>query len=287
MLKSMTAFARNADQGDWGSLVWELRSVNHRYLEISLRLPEVLRDLEMVLREKIRSTCKRGKIECFLKLQTQTQAPQWVINQALVQQISSAHRQIKQVVEQVAPLEVMHVLNWPGVLQVEEVDQDFLKNKMLHLFEQALHQLEQTRQQEGSHIAAFLLQRLSLIEEQLVLVNKHLPVVLVNQRQKLLDRLAEVVDTLDESRLEQEMVIFAQKIDVSEEIDRLQGHVKEIKRIIAKEEVAGRRLDFLMQELNREANTLGSKSVNTDITMAAVELKVLIEQMREQIQNVE
>lgn len=289
MIKSMTAFARTADLGEWGNLVWELRSVNHRYLEIAVRLPEILRDFEMELREQVRNILKRGKIECNLKYYAGSQAvPTVVVNDHLVQQLSGAVKHVAQLVgSQTSPVEITQLLSWPGVLQVQEVDKELLKTKMFALFAQGLQDLDAVRLQEGKSIVNFMNERLILISQQLTRVKQRLPIVLAQQREKLLTKLAEISSNLDHARLEQEMVLFAQKIDVAEELDRLAGHIKEVSRVLQKEDVAGRRLDFLMQELNREANTLGAKSVDGEITLAAVELKVLIEQMREQVQNVE
>ncbi|HEB28390.1 MAG TPA: YicC family protein [Porticoccus sp.] len=289
MIRSMTAFARQPSQHDWGSLVWEIRSVNHRYLEPGFKLPESLRRLENNLREKLRNGLNRGKIECSLRLQVLagSSSAQLTINNDLLKQIISAGEAVQNQLQQPSALNPLQLLQWPGVMSEPETDSDMICEQALALFQVSLEQLIESREREGAVLKQFIEQRLDTIADITVAVRQQLPVILAAQRQKLQDRLAELKAELDSDRLEQEMVILAQKADVDEELDRLDAHLGEVRRVLNKGGACGRRLDFLMQELNREANTLSSKSIVSDTTQAAVELKVLIEQMREQIQNIE
>lgn len=288
MISSMTAFARQAQSSDWGSLVWEIRSVNHRYLEPSFKLPDSLRSLEHPLREKLRNRLSRGKVECTLRMQQQFAGTQGLnINLDMLNQIISAGEAIQKQLHEPSAINPLQLLQWPGVINEQALDSDQVNEQVLALFEVALDQLLDNRQREGAQLAQFLDQRLDTTANITAAVRKQLPQILQAQRDKLRERLAELQAELDTDRLEQEMVILAQKADVDEELDRLDTHVNEVKRVLNKGGACGRRLDFLMQELNREANTLSSKSIVSDTTQAAVELKVLIEQMREQIQNIE
>ncbi len=289
MIRSMTAFARQSEQLEWGALVWEIRSVNHRYLEPSFKLPESVRSLESNLREKLRSQLSRGKIECGLRLQIQAtgQDANLAINQVLLEQLVSASESLQQKIEQPSPLNPLELLKWPGIVEESQPDSEAIGEQILAAFQTTLNQLLESREREGTVLKQFIEQRLQTIAEITASVRQQLPQILTAQRQKLKDRLDELKTDLDADRLEQEMVILAQKADVDEELDRLDAHVDEVNRVLTKGGACGRRLDFLMQELNREANTLSSKSIVTDTTQAAVELKVLIEQMREQIQNIE
>ena len=287
MPKSMTAFARITEQCDWGNASWEIRSVNHRYLETHFRMPDTLRELEMPLRELTRKHLQRGKVDISLQLQISSGNDGLDLNTALTEKVIQASEQITAKMHNPAPTSPFEVLRWPGVLQEPEVDQEKLKADLLDMFENTLGQLNQCRQKKKKKLQTIIEQRLNAIEGQVATVRQLLPELLTAQKQKLQDRLAEVSANLDNDRLEQEMVILAQKSDVDEELDRLDTHVCEIRRVLSKGEPAGRRLDFLMQELNREANTLGSKSISGATTQSAIELKVLIEQIREQIQNIE
>lgn len=287
MIFSMTAFARQELKSNWGSAAWEIRSVNQRYLETFIRLPEQFRSLEPVIREKLRAKLQRGKIECYLRFEANEAASSEVlVNQALaLQLIENAQWIIEQV--QQGEINPFDVLRWPGVVAAQEQDLDSLGKELLNLFDQSLTDFIDSRAREGEKLKTLIEQRLFAIEEEINKVHQQLPEVMQWQRQRLLDRLEEAQIELDPQRLEQELVMLAQRTDVAEELDRLTAHISETRRILSKGGACGRRLDFMMQEFNREANTLGSKSINSQITQSAVELKVLIEQMREQIQNIE
>ena len=286
MIHSMTGYARKEFKGDWGTAVWEIRSVNQRYLETYLRLPEQLRGLEPILRERFRKHLERGKVECNLRFESQTNAGQLQINEALAEQlIESALWVIDQAGQgQLNPLDV---LRWPGVMAAPEQDMDELNTRLLAGFDEVLTLFIESRQSEGDKLKDVIEQRLEGIEGEVTKVRAFMPQILDWQRQKLIDRLAEAKLELDPTRIEQEIILLAQRIDVAEELDRLGMHIAETRKILKKGGACGRRLDFMMQEFNRESNTLGSKSINADTTQSAVELKVLIEQMREQIQNIE
>lgn len=288
MIRSMTAFARKELKAAWGTLSWELRSVNHRYLEISPRLPDTLRDLENPVREKLRQTLDRGKVECTLKLKAENVAPTRIdVNEDFVRQLLEAAHRLEAITGEPARLPAATLLTWPGVIQTPDTDQSEIQQAALSLLDSTLDEFIATRQREGAVLQQIIQDRLTRVEEQVAIVRAQLPAILQAQKEKLIARLAEISATPDSDRLEQELVYLAQKADVDEELDRLQTHVKEVRRSLQQGGACGRRLDFLMQELNREANTLGSKSVHTLTTQVAVELKVLIEQMREQIQNIE
>ena len=287
MPSSMTAFARHSIECHWGTAAWEIRSVNHRYLETGFRMPETVRDLEATLRELTRKHLQRGKVDCTLQLNIAKQSGEVAINQPLAEQYITASEQLARLMADPAKISPLDILRWPGVLSEPEIDREELKNTLLRLFEETLDQLVEGRRREGEKLGELVEKRLDGIAVQLATVRSRLPELLAAQRQKLIDRLQEVSTDLDQNRLEQELVLIAQRADVDEELDRLDTHLGEIRRVLQRQEPIGRRLDFLMQELNREANTLSSKSIATDTTNAAVELKVLIEQMREQIQNIE
>ena len=288
MLRSMTAFARQERSSAWGTIVWELRSVNHRYLEMAVRLPETLRGLESLVRERVAAVLSRGKVECALKLQTGTASLAAVtLNQALVERLLEIAGQVEHVMGPGTGLKLGEVLRWPGVVGEAEPDLDEIKQAILDSLDGALSELIATREREGQRTADLLQQRCEAIRVQVRLVRARRPEVQARWRDKLFNRLADIPAEADPGRLEQELVLIAQRLDVEEELDRLDVHLDEIQAVFARLEPVGRRLDFLMQELNREANTLSSKSADTETTRAAVELKVLIEQMREQVQNLE
>lgn len=288
MIQSMTAFARTQVQGTWGSAVCELRSINHRYHEISVRLPESLHVLESMVRERIREHLKRGKIECYIRYQPGDVAgAPMIINKKLAEELCRANEMIAAMLKNPAPVDTMDILEWPGVLQIEEMDLENIQDTLQSLLEKALAELVIARTREGEQLQKLLFERLENMNVELLKVRKRLPGLLEKERERLLQRFKEAKVELDSVRLEQEMVMLAQKIDVAEELERLDTHIAEVRRILKHGGVVGRRLDFLMQELNREANTLGAKSVDVETTRASVELKVLIEQMREQVQNVE
>ena len=288
MIRSMTAFARSERTEDWGTAHWELRSVNNRYLDVSPRLPEEIRAIESAVRERVRGRLSRGKVDCTLRLSLDTESDASLeLNLNLARRVADATREIDALLHDPARVSAIDVLRWPGVVQTRSPDIDTLGKAVLELLDEALGGLVTTREREGQHITGLLTQRCDEIQAIVGNVRERLPEVLEACRQRLRDRLAEFAEQLNEERLEQEMAMVAQKTDVAEELDRLEAHVKEVQRVVDEEQPAGRRLDFLMQELNREANTLGSKSIDTETTRASVDLKVLIEQMREQIQNVE
>lgn len=288
MTASMTAFARQEQTSQWGAIVWEIRSVNHRYLETHFRLPENLRDLEPALRDKLRKNFARGKLEISLNFRADVEQSQnFCVNNALVEQLGQALQQVQRTLGQSNSISPLEVLKWPGVLQTAEVDYAQVKALALQLFQQAIEQLQTMREQEGDALQQIVEQRLSRVNEITAEIRSHLPNIMAQQKEKLQKRIDDAKAELEPGRLEQELVLLLQKADVDEELDRLQTHVSEVTRTLKQENAIGRRLDFLMQELNREANTLSSKAIDTDVTQTAVELKVLIEQMREQIQNIE
>lgn len=289
MIHSMTAFARAQSQSEQGSFVCEMRSINHRYLEISMHLPEMLRALEMSMRECIRQILKRGKIECSIRYQPSqhTDIAAVSINTPLAQALCRASEKIATFLQQAAPVCPTDILRFPGVIETQETDLSSLQKDVLTLLDKTVHDLLAARAREGEELKQLFLQRMDLLQQELAKVRERLPQVMIDQQERLHKRFADAKIELDPGRLEQEIVMFAHKVDISEEIDRTETHISEVRRILKQGGMAGRRLDFLLQELNREANTLGSKSVDPVITHAAVEMKVLIEQVREQVQNVE
>jgi uncharacterized protein (TIGR00255 family) len=283
----MTAYARREIKGDWGSAAWELRSVNQRYLETYIRLPEQFRSLEPVIRERIRNRLTRGKIECGLRFELDPRAQgQLILNEQLAKQLVTAANWVKMQSDEgeVNPLDI---LRWPGVMSAQEQDLDAISAELMKALEAALDDFIIARESEGNALKTLIEQRLVGVSAEVAKVRAHMPNILQWQREKLQSKLDEAQVQLDGNRLEQELVLLAQRIDVAEELDRLEAHVRETYKILNKQEAVGRRLDFMMQEFNRESNTLGSKSINADVTASAIELKVLIEQMREQIQNIE
>src|SRR5690554_3985770 len=287
MIQSMTGYARHEFKADWGTATWEMRSVNQRYLETYFRLPEQIRSLENPLRERLRKQLQRGKVECNLRLQIEQKTEGGLcLNEELARSlISSANWVANQ--SSSAQINPLDVLRWPGVVAQQEDDMDAIQADVMAAFDACLAEFIENRASEGKALERLIEERLDGIAEQVTFVRGRMPEVLQWQREKLLARFEDASIELDPQRLETEMVLLAQKTDVAEELDRLSAHVVETRKILRKGGACGRRLDFMMQEFNREANTLGSKSINTDITAAAVELKVLIEQMREQIQNIE
>ena len=287
MVHSMTAFARVERAGSQGTLSWELRSVNHRYLEPHLRLPEALRDLEGAVREGLRQGLSRGKVECTLRLCEESSGKPLQVDRERAAQLVAAAETVAGLINQPAPLNPLEVLAWPGVLVADAADPQALNAEALALFDEALAELKAGRQREGQELARLIDERLEAMTHEVATLRALVPQMLAAQRQRILDRFADMQADLEPQRLEQEMVLLAQKSDVAEELDRLSTHVTEVRRVLKSSGAAGRRLDFLMQELNREANTLGSKAFDPRSTQAAVNLKVLIEQMREQVQNIE
>ncbi|MGK9066011.1 YicC/YloC family endoribonuclease [Stutzerimonas chloritidismutans] len=287
MIHSMTAFARAELAGDHGTLSWEIRSVNHRYLEPHLRLPEAFRDLEGAVRDALRKGLSRGKVECTLRYAEDAAGRSMQVDESRAKTLIAAAEAVARLIERPAPINPLDVLAWPGVIVGDAADPQALGKAALQLFDKALAELKTGRQREGEELARLINDRLDAITQETTTLRGLVPQMLAAQRQKMLDRCAEMRVELDPQRLEQELALLAQKSDVTEELDRLATHVSEVRRVLQSGGAAGRRLDFLMQELNREANTLGSKAIDTRSTQAAVTLKVLIEQMREQVQNIE
>jgi uncharacterized protein (TIGR00255 family) len=288
MIQSMTAFARVQSQSKAGQIVCELRSINHRYLEFTLRLPDVLHELEVLVRERIRHHIKRGKVECYLRYQPSENSGVHInVNTVLAKKLCEANETIGKMLKNPALINPMDILRWPGILEMAEIDLETVQKEVMTLLETGLHDLVEARNREGEQLKKLFLQRLEAMDTELNKVRTRLPTILTSQRERLMTRFNEASLQLDSSRLEQELIIFAQKIDVTEEIERLETHIAEVRRVLKQGGAMGRRLDFLMQELNREANTLGAKSIDTETTRSSVELKVLIEQIREQVQNVE
>jgi uncharacterized protein (TIGR00255 family) len=288
MVLSMTAFARKQTACGNSLLTWELRSVNHRYLESGFRLPEALRALEPAVRNALRKALARGKVDCQLRLEpiaSQDNALQ--INAEMVVRVNDAGNHILHLTGGGPALTVMEILRWPGVLRESAELPENLAETALSLFEDTLEELIATRKREGQELLQFISKRLEVIREIVNSVRVRMPQILARQQQALQDKLATLKVELDPFRLEQEIVIYAQKCDIDEELDRLELHLNEVERVLSLKEPSGRRLDFLMQELNREANTLSSKSIVAETTLNAVDLKVLIEQIREQVQNIE
>lgn len=288
MMLSMTAFARQQLEQDWGSLTWEIRSVNHRYLETSVRVPETFRRLEIVIRETVRKRLSRGKVECQLRYQSvENSTTEINLNQNLVFKLLNANKEIEEMTGSSGSLSNMEILRWPGVVSDQQMDTASIDKQAIRLFSLALDDLISSREREGEELKGFVQKRLDAIREIVISVRAKMPEILTVQKQNLLDKIEDLKAELDSARVEQEIVLLTQKADVDEELDRLDSHLNEVQRVIDTKGQKGRRLDFLMQELNREANTLSSKSIVVDTTRSAVELKVQIEQMREQIQNIE
>ena len=288
MIRSMTAFARAESEQPWGSAQLELRSVNNRYLDIAPRLPDELRPLEPVVRERIGARLGRGKLDCVFKLSyAADRDTAFSVNQTVAEQVVRAVEQIQPMLGSTQGATPMEVLRWPGVIQASAPDLDAIQTAALELLDGALDDLVAMRTREGEKISAMIAQRCDSIDAIVSALRARLPDILSEIRRKLEARLEELEAQPDNDRLEQEMLYLAQKLDITEELDRLEAHLSEVRRVLTSGEPVGRRLDFLMQELNREANTIGSKSADAETTRASVDLKVFIEQMREQVQNVE
>ena len=286
MIHSMTAYARQEIKGDCGTGTWEIRSVNQRYLETFIRAPEQFRGLEPVIRERLRKNLQRGKVEVFLKFAANpAHVGELQINESLASQLVKSAQWVQ--AQSQGDINPVDILRWPGVMEAEEMDMDVVQGELLKGLNGVIDDFKAARASEGENLEQMILTRLDAILEQVAIVEEQMPEVIKWQREKLSQKLEDLQAEIDETRLEQELIYLAQKQDVAEELDRLKSHVKETRKILKKGGACGRRLDFMMQEFNREANTLASKSINTEVTNAAVELKVLIEQMREQIQNIE
>jgi uncharacterized protein (TIGR00255 family) len=287
MIRSMTGFARRERQYPWGLLAWELKTVNHRYLEVGCRLPEEFRAAEADFRQAVSSAVRRGKVECSLHFRPATVTGALEIDTEALAAVTQRAQQLAAQAGPAARIEVLDLLRWPGVVRDQTRDSAALIAAAQALLGEALIELGRFRDSEGGRLREALEQRCNGLTEFAGRVTERLPEVRARMRAKLLDRIAQLTADVDHERLEQELAILAQRLDVDEELDRLRGHVTEVRKAFAGQEPAGRRLDFLMQELNREANTLSSKSQDIETTRAAVDMKVLIEQMREQVQNIE
>jgi uncharacterized protein (TIGR00255 family) len=287
MIRSMTGFARRERQYPWGLLAWELKTVNHRYLEVGCRLPEEFRAAEADFRQAVSSAVRRGKVECSLHFRPATVTGALEIDAEALAAVTQRAQQLAAQAGPAARIEVLDLLRWPGVVRDQSRDSAMLIAAAQALLGEALIDLARFRDSEGGRLRDALELRCNGLTEFAGRVTERLPEVRARMRAKLLDRIAQLTADVDHERLEQELAILAQRLDVDEELDRLRGHVAEVRKAFAGQEPAGRRLDFLMQELNREANTLSSKSQDIETTRAAVDMKVLIEQMREQVQNIE
>ncbi len=288
MIRSMTGFARRERQEPWGTLVCELRTVNHRYLEISLRLPDDLKALDNDIRQTITAALRRGKIDANLYLKSASGSTQSLeIDTAVLDTLVARLEEVRGRVPSSAEVNPVDLLRWPGVIREANVDNKPVLAAALDVLKEALRELNDTRYREGQRIRELLLNRCTTMRTQVQNVRERLPEISQRLRERIVERISQLGVTPDPERLEQELVLYAHKMDVDEEMDRLTGHLDEVTSVLDSSEPAGRRLDFLMQELNREANTLSSKSQDVETTRAAVDMKVTIEQMREQIQNVE
>jgi uncharacterized protein (TIGR00255 family) len=288
MIASMTGFARRETTGPWGVLVCELRSVNHRFLEAGFRLPEEVRSLEPDLRQLVMRELKRGKVDCTLTYRSAAGAERALeLDEDALKHLLTRVRQISSELPKHHTVDVMEVLRWPGIIRDTDTGTEELLAAARKLVGEALKDLIAARSREGVRLGELIEQRCTALEGFIGQVHARLPEVHTRTRARLDERLAEIKTNVDQDRLEQELALLLQRLDVHEELDRLTAHIAEIRRIVKANEPAGRRLDFLMQELNREANTLSSKSQDLETTRAAVDMKVVIEQMREQVQNIE
>lgn len=286
-IHSMTAFARENSNTGQDVLTIELRTVNHRYLDCSFKLPDSIRALEPKLRERLGKALARGKVDCFIRIQQGAQrGPSLSLNHDNLDALKNACAQVSATLATREPT-TLEVLQFPGICSPPEQSEEVLHQAVLALFEEALATLASSRGREGEKLSLMVTERIDQVEQQVARIRERVPALLQQQRDKVLARIEDLGADVDQGRLEQELVYMAQKSDVDEELDRLDAHVSEVRRTLKKGGPCGRRLDFLMQELNREANTLSSKSTSSDTTQNSVELKVLIEQMREQIQNIE
>jgi uncharacterized protein (TIGR00255 family) len=287
MIASMTGFARSELAGPAGTLVCEIRSVNHRFLDATLRLPDSCRALEPELRLLLSRELKRGKVDCTLQQRTSEAAPNLEIDNAALQRLLTRINELSAAVPQNARVDLIELLRFPGILRQDTADSETLLQAVRKLFADTVSELVRTRSREGERLAGLIRQRCATLGSMVTQVRARLPEVHARIRARFAERLKELAANVDQDRFEQEVLLMLQRFDVAEELDRLEGHVEEARHTLAGNEPAGRRLDFLMQEFNREANTLSSKSQDLETTRSAVEMKVLIEQMREQVQNIE
>jgi uncharacterized protein (TIGR00255 family) len=287
MIYSMTGYAVAARELETAVLNLELRSVNHRYLDIQFRLPDELRSIESALRETLTARLNRGKIECRISYALVAGRSSAELDEELLKQLVALNGRVRVAMPDAQSVTAADVLRWPGMLGTETLDADEMRKVCQSLLEQVLEDFTLTRGREGEKLKAILLERAASVDQHLAEVGPRMPQVIAAFQEKLSSRLKEALANADEDRIRQEVVLFANKIDVDEELTRLTTHIAELRRILDKGGAVGKRLDFLMQELNREANTLGSKAADVSVTQVSMELKLLIEQMREQIQNIE
>lgn len=288
LIKSMTACARCTNQVTFGTATWEIRSLNHRYLDLHVKLPDFLSFLEINVREIIREKLHRGRIDCHLTYQQGTEkGSQIALDNNLLEQLISNAVSIGKKIGNVAPIDPMAILSWPKILKQEEINIELVSEAILSLLTQTLDGVLESREREGKALKLVIERILATIDKEIIKIRERLPEVLASTKQKILNKFSDIKIELEPSRLEQEMIFFAQKIDITEELDRLEIHINEFQRILKNGGNVGKRLDFLLQELNREVNTLSSKSQDAKITQTAVEMKVLFEQIREQVQNLE
>lgn len=284
----MTAFARQEVSADWGNMTLELRTVNHRFLEMSLRLPEEIRSIEPLIRGQISKQLRRGKLDVSLRFQANSNdGNNIIIDKELAKKVVTSCQEIDAIIGNPATLNSIEVLRWPGVITAAETDNQELQKAFITLLDCALNELVESRKREGAKLETIIRSRCEKMQIIVDEVRQRLPEVNQHMRDKILAKLNDIQLDLDENRFAQEVAYLVQKMDVDEEMDRLSTHITEVQRVLTEEKTIGRRLDFLLQELNREANTLGSKSADTKTTNFSVELKVLIEQIREQVQNIE
>jgi len=282
----MTGFARQERSGAFGSVICEIRSVNHRFLDAAVRLPDSCRSLESELRQGLARELRRGKVDCTIQ-QRPPIAGELQIDESALTQLLARTRQIASQIREQGQINVLELLRWPGVLRDEQTDIEVLYGAVRAVFEETVQSLSAARGREGQRLTELILQRCEALAALIAQVRARLPEVLARVRSRLEERLTELGGELNQERVEQEIVLLLHRLDVAEELDRLDGHIDEARRTLAGAEAAGRRLDFLLQEFNREANTLASKSQDLETTRIAVEMKVAIEQMREQVQNIE
>ena len=287
MIRSMTAYALLETKGKYNIFTWEIRSVNQRHLEIYIRVPEHLRNLEQVIRKRMRQHLTRGKIECNLSIELDSSInDDLLINEILLKKLIKAINCIK-IQNCTIIINPFDILRWPGIISKQEKNFDDISIELLQSFDNTLKHFINARENEGVALKILIEQRLEKIIQEITKIRVYMPEIIKWQRKRLITKFKDAKICLDNSRMEQELLILAQKIDIAEELDLLDAHIKETYNIIQKKETVGRHLEFMMQEFNREANTLTSKSINSEITVSAIEIKVLIEQIREQIQNIE
>ncbi len=284
---SMTAFARKQYNGDWGALTLETRTVNHRFLDATVRMPESIRVLESSVRETLRDKLNRGKVELNVRFEPGEATTKITINSAIATQLNVAGDEITKLIPSAQGMRLSEILQWPGVVQSAELDMEVIKPIFTQALDSLLDSLQENRAKEGSALTQLINERLDKIDAMVEKLRPMQEESIKMQREKIIMRIEEAKVSVDSNRIEQELVLWAQKADIAEELDRLETHVQAVRHALKKGGAIGRRLDFLMQELNREANTLGSKSVSVVTTNISVEIKVLIEQMREQVQNIE